>query len=341
MKCMELREFNAPLVPAQRDVPKPGIGEVIVKVGACGICGTDLKLWHGNHPAASKISLPLIPGHEVAGEVVEIGQDVDKALAGKHVVVALYDSCGVCEYCQMGAEPLCSQLRGQIGRTVDGGFAEYVKVYAKSLFVISGIPFEQAAIIPDAIATPYRGLVRKAKVRAGEVVLLIGVGGLGLHAVQIVKMLGATAIALDISDKALTLAKQVGADVVLNSKNVDPKDEVLKLFKGGIHAVVDFVARAESQQLGLCLLKPAGRFVSVAYHPQNILKASTPMLSSKELEIYGSRSCGRIDLQEAIDLVASGKVKPMTMEVHPLAEANKALTNLESGNLVGRSVLVP
>lgn len=341
MKCMELREFNAPLVPAQRDVPKPGIGEAIVKVGACGICGTDLKLWHGNHPAASKIALPLIPGHEVAGEVVEVGQDVDKELVGKHAVVALYDSCGICEYCLMGAEPLCPRLRGQIGRTVDGGFAEYVKVYAKSLFVISGIPFEQAAIIPDAIATPYRALVRKAKVRSGEVVLMVGVGGLGLHAVQIAKVLGATVIASDISDNALALAKQVGADVVLNSKNVDPKDEVLKLFKGGVNVFVDFVARAESQQLGLCLLKPAGRFVSVAYHPQSILKVATPMMSSKELEIYGSRSCGRADLQETIELVASGKVKPMTMDVHSLAEANVALTNLESGNLVGRSVVVP
>jgi 2-desacetyl-2-hydroxyethyl bacteriochlorophyllide A dehydrogenase len=341
MKCMVLEAFNKPLALRERPVPTPGDDEVVIKVGACGICRTDLKVWSGSHPAIKK--LPQVLGHEVAGEVVEIGKSVDKTLLGKHAVIYFYLSCGVCSFCRSGREILCSQLKGQIGFNRDGGYADYVKTPADSLFLIpSDIPLEKAAIITDAIATPYRALKAKAKIQPGERLAVIGAGGLGLHAIQIAKAFGATVIAVDISVNALAMAKEVGAEKTVLAVKEDPLEEILDLTGGeGFDAVMDFVGKPTMQLLGLQLLKVAGKFVAVGYSPVDSFQVHSMRLVSRELEIYGSRSCGRQDLKETIDLVASGKVKPVVAECHPLAEANTALRKLEEGDLVGRSVLIP
>jgi len=342
MKCMVLEQFNSPLVARDRSIPVPGAADAILKVGAAGLCRTDLKFWHGSHPAIHKLKLPVVLGHEVAGEVVEVGNEVDKDLIGKHAVIYFYLSCGQCAYCKAGSEILCGNLSGQIGFSWDGGFAEYVRVPASSLFPVPReIPFPQAAIVTDAIATPYRALTRKAKVKPGETLVLIGVGGLGIHAVQIGKVMGARVVAVDINDKALALAKKVGADEIIQVNTGDPKQQILELSRGGVAVVADFVANAQSQALGLGVLKPQGRFVSVAYAIDNVLHIGTPQLVSAEIEVYGSRSCGRQDLKETIDLLARGKVKSIIAECYPLSEINTALEKLEKGDLVGRSVVIP
>src|SRR5512143_4178242 len=179
MECMVLEAFNEPLALRERPIPAPGDDEAVIKVGACGICGTDLKVWSGSHPAVG--NLPHVLGHEVAGEVVEVGQSVDKGLLGKHAVIYFYLSCGVCPYCRSGREILCTRLKGQIGFNRDGGYAEYVKTPADSLFLIPpDIAFEKAAIIADAIATPSRAITAKAKVQPGQTIAVMGAGGLGL-----------------------------------------------------------------------------------------------------------------------------------------------------------------
>ena len=341
MKCMVLEEFNASLVLRERDTPTPGPGETILRVGAAGACRTDLKIWHGNHPAAGK--LPLVPGHEIAGEVVEVGKGVDKNIKGRHAVVFAYLSCGECRFCKTGHEPLCSNLKGQIGFNLDGGFAEYVKVPLSSLFFIRpDIPFENAAIITDAIATPYRAITAKAKIQPGQTMAVMGAGGLGLHAVQIARALGARVFAMDINEKALILAREMGAEKVFLVTNKDPLKEILELTEGeGFDVVMDFVGKPNMELLGLNLLKVAGKFVAVGYTPTDSFQVQSMRLVSRELEIYGSRSCGRQDLKETIDLVSNGKVKPVVAEFYPLAEANTALRKLELGDLIGRSVLIP
>lgn len=340
MKCMVLEKFNAPLVLREREIPTCGADEVLLRVGACGLCRTDLKVCHGTQPSVKQ--LPLVPGHEVAGEVVEVGTSVSKELIGKHAVVYFYLSCGDCEFCRAGSEILCSGLRGQIGYSLDGGYAEYVKVPANSLFFIrSDIPFQHAAIVTDAIATPYRALTGKAKIRPGEILAVIGAGGLGIHAIQIARALGATAIAIDIKERALALAKEVGAEKTFLLAGDETKAEIFELFHEGVDVAMDFVAKPETQVLALNLLRKAGRFVVIAYNTDNPFPVNSRLLVSKELRIYGSRSCGRSDLQETIELVSSSKVKPIVTASYPLAETNLALARLERGELVGRSVLVP
>ncbi len=338
---MVLEEFNAPLVLREREIPPPGADEAIVKVGACGICRTDLKVWSGSHPAIRK--LPRVLGHEVAGEVVEVGRSVDKDLLGKHVVIYFYLSCGTCRFCRSGREILCTHLKGQIGFNLDGGFAEYVKAPANSLFLIRpDLPFEQAAIITDAVATPYRALTSKARIQPGQTLAVIGAGGLGLHAIQIATAFGARVLAMDINEKALAMAREVGAEQTFLVASDDPRAEILELSGGeGFDAVTDFVGRPHMQRLGLDLLKVAGKFVAVGYNPTDAFQINSMQLVSREIEVYGSRSCGRNDLKETIALVSSGKVKSIVTQCHRLVDANAALHKLDQGDLVGRSVLVP
>jgi len=341
MKCMVLEEFNASLVLRERDTPTPGPGETILRVGAAGACRTDLKIWHGKHPAAGK--LPLVPGHEIAGEVVEVGKGVDKNIKGRHAVVFASLSCGECSFCKTGHEPLGTHLKGQIGFNLDGGFAEYVRVPLSSLFFIRpDIPFEQAAIFADAVATPYRALTSKIKIQPGETVAVIGAGGLGIHAVQIAEAFGARVLAIDINGMALAKAKEMGAEKTLLVTQDDPTNEMIDLSGGkGVDAVMECVGKPEMQRAGLHMLKVAGRFAAVGYNADNPFQVSSQLLVSKELKIYGSRSCGRNDLQASIDLVSSSKVKPFVAEFHPLVEANLVFSKLERGNMIGRSVLVP
>jgi len=340
MQCMVLEQFNAPLVLREREIPAPGPQDAIVKMGACGLCGTDLKLWRGNHPALKQ--LPFVPGHEIAGEVVEVGTSVAKDLIGKHAVIYCYLSCGKCEFCRAGSEILCPNVTGQIGFNLDGGFAEYIKVPAANLFCVSPeIPFEEAAIVTDAIATPYRAITTKARLREGETLIVIGAGGLGVHAIQIARVFGARVIAVDISQSALALATTVGADYTFQTSKSDPRADILDLSHGGVDVVMDFVAKPVTQQLGLSLLKPGGRFISIAYAADNTLEINSQMLVSRELQLYGSRSCGRRDLQETIDLITQRKIKPIIASRYPLRDANLALGKLQQGDTVGRMVLMP
>jgi propanol-preferring alcohol dehydrogenase len=341
MKCMVLEEFKTPLVLRERPIPIPGADEAILRVGACGVCRTDLKIWAGTHPAIKR--LPHIPGHEVAGEVVEVGKSVQRKIIGKHAVVYTYLSCGECNFCRKGQESLCSDLKGVIGFSRDGGYSEYVKVPVNCLFFIRpDIPFVEAAIITDAIATPYRALTSKVRIQPGETLAVIGAGGLGIHALQIAKAFGARVFAIDISEEALAVAREMGAEEAFHMAKDDPREKILGLSRGrGVDAVADFVGKPETQMLGLSILKVTGRFVAVGYNPVDPFHVNSQLLVSRELEIYGSRYCGRNDLKETIDLVSSTKVKPFVGEIYPLAEANVALDKLERGDLVGRLVLVP
>ncbi len=341
MKCMVMEKFEVPLSFREREVPTPGVGEVLIKVGACGVCSTDLKIWQGKHPLVRK--LPLIPGHEVSGEIVEVGKGVDAGHIGKHVVVTSYLFCGECNFCRSGRENLCSNLGGIIGLTEDGGYSEYLKVPVKYLFFISeDIPFEEAAIIPDAIATSYHALTSKVKIQQGETLAVIGAGGLGLHAIQIAKVFGARVIAIDIKEKSLALAKEMGSDVALRAKNDNLVEEIMDLSGGkGVDGVIDFVGDPRMENLALNILKVAGRFVAVGYNPEKPFQVNSMLLVSKELEIYGSRACGRDDVKQVIDLVTSSKIKPFIGEIHPLVEANLVLDKLGRGDIVGRSVLIP
>ncbi len=341
MLCMVLEAFGAPLIPQEREIPKPGEGEVILKVGACGVCQTDLKVCQGNHPAVRDV--PVIPGHEVAGEIVEVGKNIDKGYLGKRVVVYAYNVCGECEFCRAGRESLCTNLKGQVGFSMPGGFAEYIKIPVKSVFTIDdNVTYEKASILTDAVATPYHAIKSKARVKEGETIAVIGAGGLGLHAIQIAKLFGAKVIAIDLRDQSLNLAEDMGADWALKGDEDDLLGAVNEITSGqGVSAVLELTGNPGVESLALELLKVAGRMVLVAYNITHPFRVNSQIMVSKEIEVYGARWCGRNEFRECIELVSDAKIVPYVGEVHALKEADSVLKRLQAGEILGRAVLVP
>ncbi|MBI2832577.1 MAG: alcohol dehydrogenase catalytic domain-containing protein [Chloroflexi bacterium] len=338
MKAAVLKQFNAPL--SIEDIPEPMVepGWALVRVKACGLCGTDLKISSGAMP---NVKIPVVPGHEIAGEVLKVGEGVTNIAPGDQVVVYTYVTCGRCRECQEGWDNLCANLGGILGSTLNGGDAEIVKAPAANLIPITPqISFEQAAILADAIATPYHALRRRAKVEAGQTIVIVGVGGLGLHAVQIASALGLHVLAVDVEQSHLDMAVKLGAEFAINSAVGDPLEAIFKATgKRGVDVVLELSGYPEAARNALSFLLPRGRMVLVGYHATQPFEVSSKTMVSKELEICASRFCTRQDLVEVIEWVDAGKVNPIIQETMPLSQINQAYQKLKSGKVLGRLVI--
>lgn len=188
MKAMVLEAFNTPLVLKELPVPTPAANEVLIRLMADGVCYTDVKIQKGLMPTAK---LPLVMGHEIAGIVEEVGSEVKELKVGDKVAAFTYDVCGECHYCRRGIPALCENVRGMAGCTRNGGYEEYMTWPESALVKIpEGIPFEIAAVTTDAVTTCYHALCERVSVKEGDTVLIMGVGGLGINAIQIAKALG-------------------------------------------------------------------------------------------------------------------------------------------------------
>jgi len=341
MEAMVLQEFGKALI--LKDMPEPRIGshEVLVEVKACGVCATDLKIAKGKIPSSVLPNLPHILGHEIAGKVIKTGTYVNNVREGDRVAVYFYVSCGNCNFCRTGYEPLCDNLRGMIGFRLWGGYARYVKVPSQNLAKIPlGVSYEEAAIISDAVATPVEAVRNKVGPKPGHIIVIMGIGGLGIHAVQICKLYSATVIAVDISLEKLEMSKQFGADKFMNPRNDDLVQETLAFTKGQkADTVIDFVGTSETIKLLLSVLKKRGKFILVGYTPNIDLKTHTADLVLKEINIMGSRASSRQTFFETVNLVGEKRIRPVITDEFPLSEANSALKTLAAGKIIGRAVL--
>jgi propanol-preferring alcohol dehydrogenase len=340
MRAMVLEEFGKPL--QLREVPVPEIGdeEALVQVHACGLCGTDLKISGGK---LAGIPTPLIMGHEPAGVVVEVGSRVTNVKVGDHVALALYVTCGQCEFCRTGNESLCVNLVGRPGFELNGGFAEYFKVPARNLFrVAPHVPFEQVALLADCIATIWHAVCRRAEVKIGQTVVVVGAGGLGVHAIQLLKLAGARVIAVDVAEDKLEFARQWGADVTIHSRQEDVVSRVKELTDGlGAHAVLEFVGLPETIAADLRFLRRGGVLTLVGYAPDKPFTADSADIVLLEKRIVGSRANTKQDLVEVIRLMEEGKIRGAITNRYRLEEVNEALEALRRGEILGRVVVVP
>lgn len=335
---MQLSRFGEPLVAVTLPDPTPGPGEVVVRVRACGVCRTDLKMCHGQL-APGSMRLPHVPGHEIAGEVVAVGPGVDGAALGMRAAVHFYVTCGACEFCRVGRENLCARL-DRPGFERDGGYAELVRVPFENLVPIPpGLPFPEASILADAVATAYHAIKGRGRLAPGETCLVIGVGGLGVHAVQIARALGGRVIAADVDRSRLDLARRLGADAAIDARE-DPEAAVRDLTGGGGAELTVNLVGPRCAAFGLASTKRGGRFCVVGYEPGRSFEIASPPFHQMEWEVLGCRASTRQDLRDVVDLVASGRVTPLVDRQFPLADANRALEVLESGAVVGRGVLV-
>jgi 2-desacetyl-2-hydroxyethyl bacteriochlorophyllide A dehydrogenase len=332
-----LEEFGGPLV--QRDVPVPTIAphEVLVRVRNVGICGTDLKIRAGR---MGLNVLPLIMGHEVAGEVAEVGSQVYGVQPGDRVAVNFYVTCGSCQFCRVGRDTLCADVR-QHGFSLDGGFAEYLKTPAVNLCPIpANVPLERACILSDAVATSYHAVTKRAQIRPGQTVAVVGVGGVGLHALQMARLAGAWVMAIDVNEARLELAQTLGADAIVDARQGPFHEAVRRLTDDqGVDVVLEFVANQETLPSSYQSLKRAARLVFVGYTPQLPLSVMPHELVRNEWEVLGSRANTKQELQETMELVAHGRIQPIVDRVFPFAEVEAAFDALRQGRSLGRNVL--
>lgn len=337
MKAAVLRNFHQDLSIEEVDIPEPGYGEVLVKVRASGLCASDLHIIDGILPT---VKLNYIPGHEMAGEVFKLGEGVTQWEIGQHVVTSIDVTCGHCKACLRGHSNRCRELK-RIGFELNGSHEEYAVVPQNNLFSISDdIPFEQAAIIPDAVACMYHAIKNIGEVTAGDKVLFLGVGGLGLQGIQIAKAFGAEVYATSRQDKKLELATQFKADAVINTAKQDLAEEIMKITNGEqCDVIFDNIGIQGSVDDCLKLVRPGGKVVVVGYNDPEFT-ANYQELVIKEKEILGIRGSTKQDLVESIQMIEKGIITPYIYKTYKLEEINLALASLRDGETLGRTVVV-
>ena len=342
MKALVLKELGGPLRLEDLPMPQPGPGEVLVRVRACGL-GLTL-VWNRNGRGGTSGKLPRIIGHEIAGVVTQVGPSVDGFKAGDRVNVYYYLTCGNCRWCNRGRDDLCEHQAGVVGRQIDGGLAEYVKLPVRNVCPIPPTVSDvDAAVTADAVATPVHVLRERAQLRAPDTVLVVGAGGgVGIHMVQMAKVLGASRVmAVDINAEKLALAKQNGADEIINSREVGFDEEVRRLTEGrGVDVVVEMVGLTETMERSLRSLGTGGRLVLVGTYDGNAVLPVTQNSLRGECIVTGSRYCARHELAEALELVAQGRIRPAVTRICQLEEADAVLRSIERMELAGRACAV-
>jgi len=337
MKAAVLRELNKPLAIEDVSLPELDYGEVLIATKACGICGTDLHIIEGT---GYKPKLPHILGHEPAGVVAKLGPGVTKLNAGDRVVPNIFFTCGECFFCRTNRETLCTNFKGALGVGINGGYAEYFKAPAKNLFILPDkIGFEEGSVIADAVVTSVHAVRRRAQVKADDVVVVIGIGGVGQSVIQIAKHAGARVFGVARRPQRAAVGTKFGADAMINSSTEDVGKTVSDLTNGwGADIVLDNVGSRETLMQALAAVHRGGKIVMIG-ETDDTIPLSTFKLCVGELDILGSRSGGRQDTVEAIQLVESGVVTPFASDSFPLEKINDALDAIRQGKVMGRAVV--
>ncbi|MGI9556978.1 MAG: alcohol dehydrogenase catalytic domain-containing protein [Solirubrobacterales bacterium] len=336
---MAVTDYGEPLV--ELDMPEPELrpGHALLEVLACGVCFSDVKTSRGLMPFSEELELPHVPGHEISARV--IATDPQGAIEpGTHVVVHHYTPCGRCARCRAGDENQCENLVAWTGFTHDGGFAERMVAPLDRLFEVpEGVDPLYAGPLTCALGTAYRSIVTRGEVSAGMDVAVIGIGGVGIHTLQIARSAGARAVGLDNSERALEVAGELGLDAMRADEEGVEERALAATDAGSFDLVIDNVGAEPTLARAVRLVRPGGRIVGVGYRADTELRVPTPTFALGELELMGSRYVSRDALARAIHLVADGEVKLIVDRVFPLAEVNDAYETLENGGLAGRLVL--
>ncbi|MBM3329908.1 MAG: zinc-binding dehydrogenase [Calditrichaeota bacterium] len=323
---------------SDQPTPVPVSGEVLIQIACTGINHVDLVVRRG-YPSIP-IPLPHIPGGDITGTVLEAGPDVSRDLIGKRVVVYPLIACGKCQLCREGRPNLCLGWK-YFGLHLKGGYAEYCTVPAGNCFVLpDSISFDSAAGLPIAGLTALHALKGVGGLSAGQTFFIWGgAGGLGTIAIQIAKRLGATVIATAGSDDRLALMTSLGADHVFNRKRDDVPAEVMKLCPAGVDLIIDYVG-PETFPKSFQMVKKGGRILLCGIITgREVPNFSLHMTYLRHLSIQGLYLGTKVEMQEIIDLAASGAVKVQVGAELPLAEAARAQQMLEEGAVAGKIVL--
>ncbi|MEU4692394.1 NAD(P)-dependent alcohol dehydrogenase [Actinoplanes sp. NPDC023714] len=349
MRAMRLLKWKSDPELVEIDMPEPGPGQVVIKIGGAGACHSDLHLLHDfDESSPLAWSPPFTLGHENAGWVHDVGPDVTGLSKGQAVAVYGPWGCGTCDRCRLGIETYCENIAGAPvpggggGLGLDGGMAEYMLIpHARQLLPLpEGLDPVQAAPLTDAGLTPYHAVRRSwPKLPPGSTAVVIGVGGLGHVGVQILKATTATrVIAVDNRDEALRLAEECGADQMVRS-GPDAAQEIRRATRGhGADVVLDFVGVDATLALGAATTRSMGDLTIVGIGGGTLPLSffSVPYEVSIQTTYWGSRP----ELAEVLDLGARGLVKPK-ISTFSLDEGPEVYERMHQGSLQGRAVVVP
>jgi len=350
MKSARIPGPNEPLEIIDLETPKPQDNQVVVKVKAVGVCHSDLHLWEGGYDLGDGqfmkvtdrgVKYPVTPGHEIAGTVEETGSNVKDYSKGDEVLVYPWIGCGECPACKVGNENLCDAPKS-LGVFQDGGYSDFALVpHYKYLAKLSGVDPESATSLACSALTAYNA-IKKANANSPEFLVIIGAGGLGLMGVQIAHAItSAKIICVDLDDKKLETAKEMGADFVINSKDTETSQKIISICnEKGAESVVDFVNAPPTAKLGLSVLRKRGNLVLVGLFGGS-LELSLVTIPLKSITIQGAYTGNYNDMVELLDLTRKGIINPKITKRYQLSEANTALEDLKARKIIGRAVINP
>jgi len=284
--------------------PKISPEEILIKLKALGLCGSDLKTYRGQN---QMVSYPRIPGHEIAGEIIQTGEKVPSEFQiGRIVTVSPYSSCGKCVACQQGRVNCCPDNQ-TLGVQRDGAAVEFIAVPYKKVFLVGNLPEEQIACI-EPLSVGWHA-TNRAQVSSKDIVLVFGCGMIGLGVIAASGYKGAKVIAVDIDDLKLEKAKVLGASYIINSQKEDLEKKIFRLTSGqGVNVVIEAVGLSETFKKAIDLVCFAGRVVYIGYAKEPV-EYDTSLFVKKEIDIRGSRNALDDEIKEVIKMVESRKIK--------------------------------
>jgi alcohol dehydrogenase, propanol-preferring len=351
MKAARIVKVNEPLQVQELQTPKPKGSQIIIKVQSSGVCHSDVHVWEGYYEGIGGqqlkttdrgVKYPLTPGHEIAGIVDSLGEQVEGFSKNEKVLVYPWIGDGTCPACRIGEENLCDKPRS-LGIYNDGGYAEYVLVPSYKYLVKIGDEMDSDTSAPLSCAglTAY-GAVKNANLRPDDNVVIVGTGGLGLMAIQLAKAVtGARIIAMDIDDGKLEVAKKEGANIIVNSRKEDAPKAVMELTnKLGADAVIDFVNASKTVETDMQLLRKRAKLVLVGLFGGE-LRLNLVAMPTRAYKLIGSYTGSILDLIELVSLARRGVVGPIISNRFKLDQATMALEMLKEGKILGRGVINP
>jgi D-arabinose 1-dehydrogenase-like Zn-dependent alcohol dehydrogenase len=341
MKAVVLHKFGGAenLSFESVDDPRPGPGEVLLQVKACGVCYHDLIARKGRLGGIP----PMILGHEVVGEVVEVGSGVTQWKVGDRAATLQRMSCGECSFCRQKRNSLCKHDRRFFGEEIPGGYATLMTAPAHGICPVPAtLSWPDAAAACCTTGTAIHVCRTRGRVRDGETVLITGAsGGVGMQAVQVCKLSGANVIAVTTSQKKVAALEAAGAHHVVVAKDLDFTSEVKRITKGeGVDVALEIVGSATFTRT-MKSVAPGGRVVVVGNLDTGTFDLNPGLVIVKELEIIGAYATTHDELALAFELTAKGQIKSCVSEVVDLHEASRVHTRLENREISGRAVLVP
>ena len=310
----------------ERPIPQPGPGEVLVEVGACAICGSDLHLLDGHFPRAK---FPVVPGHEIMGRVIALGPGVEGVPLGIRACIENHVACGECDFCRGGRENLCRAARS-IGFNADGAYARHMAAPARCVIPLPDAVEDAAGSVMQTLGTGYHAAVARARLEPGETCVILGMGPVGLCALASAKLAGARVLALDALPERLAAARAMGADEAVNVREEDPLEAAARFTGGlGADAVIEAVggSQKETVRQAVKMARRGGRAVVVG-HFAGAEEVPLPVveLQDQEKDVLGSRGHPNT-FRACIEHAAAGRldVRPMITHVIPLREVERGL----------------